>query len=36
MGQAAVEISKKLNNIMTKLYEQVEDIEFMVMGIGDL
>ena len=36
MGQAAVEISKRLNNIMTKLYEQVEDIEFMVMGIGDL
>lgn len=36
MGQAAVEISKKLNSIMTKLYEQVEDIEFMVMGIGDL
>ena len=28
MGQAAVEISKKLNNIMTKLYEQVEDIEY--------
>lgn len=36
MGQAAVEISKKLNSIMTKLYDQVKDIEFMVMGIGDL
>lgn len=36
MGQTAVEIAKRLNEIMTKLYEQVEDIEFMVMGIGDL
>lgn len=36
MGQAAVEVAKKLNVIMTKLYEQVSDIEFMIMGIGDL
>lgn len=36
MGQAAVEIAKKLNVIMTKLYDQVEDVEFMIMGIGDL
>lgn len=36
MGQAAVEVAKKLNVIMTKLYSEVKDIEFMIMGIGDL
>lgn len=36
MGDAAVEVAKKLNIIMTKLYEQISDVEFMVMGIGDL
>lgn len=36
MGQAAVEVAKKLNVIMTNLYGQVKDVEFMVMGIGDL
>lgn len=36
MGQAAVEVAKKLNIIMTDLYGQVKDVEFMVMGIGDL
>ena len=36
MGQAAVEVSKKLNVIMTDLYKDHKDIEFMVMGIGDL
>ena len=36
MGDAAVEVAKKLNVIMTKLYENVTDVEFMVMGIGDL
>ena len=36
MGDAAVEIAKKLNVIMTKLYEKVTDVEFMIMGIGDL
>ena len=36
MGQTAVEVAKKLGVIMTKLYEQVEDIEFLIMGIGDL
>ncbi len=35
MGQAAVEVAKQLNIIMTKLYEKVEDVEFMIMGIGD-
>lgn len=36
LGQTAVEVAKKLNVIMTKLYEQVADVEFMIMGIGDL
>ena len=36
MGQTAVEVAKKLNIIMTKLYEEVKDVEFMIMGIGDL
>lgn len=36
MGRAAVEVAKKLNGIMTKLYEKIADVEFMIMGIGDL
>lgn len=36
MGDAAVEVAKKLNVIMTKLYKQITDVEFMIMGIGDL
>lgn len=36
MGQASVEVAKKLNVIMTKLYKEVKDVEFMIMGIGDL
>lgn len=36
MGGAAVEVAKKLNVIMTSLYEKVKDVEFLVMGIGDL
>lgn len=36
MGTAAVEVAKKLNVIMTKLYDQISDVEFMIMGIGDL
>lgn len=36
MGSAAVETAKKLNVIMTNLYDSVKDIEFMIMGIGDL
>ena len=35
MGSSAVEIAKKLNVIMTKLYASVKDIEFMIMAIGD-
>ena len=36
MNDVSVEIAKKLNIIMTTLYEKVKDIEFMIMGIGDL
>lgn len=38
MGQAAVKTAQQLNEIMTTLYEDesVKDIEFCVMGIGDL
>ncbi len=36
MGQAAVAVAKELNVIMTKLYTKIRDVEFMVMGIGDL
>ena len=35
MGYAAVEVAKKLNVIMTNLYDKVKDVEFMIMGIGD-
>lgn len=36
MGGAAVEVAKKLNVVMTSLYEKVTDVEFMIVGIGDL
>lgn len=36
MGDAAVEVAKKLNIVMTELLGKVKDVEFMVMGIGDL
>lgn len=36
MGQAAVEVAKKLNTIMTNLYSEIEDVEFAIIGIGDL
>ena len=36
MGGAAVEVAKKLNEVMTNLYGNVKDVEFCVMGIGDL
>lgn len=35
MGDTAVEVASKLNVIMTELYNSVQDVEFMVMGIGD-
>lgn len=36
MGDTAMEVAKKINVVMTKLYDEVKDVEFMVMGIGDL
>lgn len=38
MGNSAVKVAKRLNKIMTDLYvnPQIKDIEFCVMGIGDL
>lgn len=36
MGAASAEVAKKLNEVMTLLYHQVRDVEFLVMGIGDL
>lgn len=36
MGKAAVEVAKKLNSVMTRLYEELSDVEFAVMGVGDL
>lgn len=36
MGDAAMQVASKLNEIMTKLYKTITDIEFCVMGIGDL
>lgn len=38
MGDASVKVAQKLNEIMTTLYadDTIQDIEFCVMGIGDL
>ena len=38
MGDASVRVAKKLNEIMTELYNspKIKDIEFCIMGIGDL
>ena len=36
MGSGAAEVAKKLNEVMTKLFDKVTDVEFLVMGIGDL
>lgn len=38
MGDASVRVAQKLNEIMTDLYadNDIKDIEFCVMGIGDL
>ena len=36
MGGASVKVAKELNVIMTELYDKVQDVEFMIMGIGDL
>ena len=36
MGSACVRTAQKRNEIMTTLYNEIPDVEFMVMGIGDL
>ena len=36
MGGASVKVAKELNVIMTDLYDKVRDVEFLIMGIGDL
>lgn len=36
MGSACAAVARQLDQIMTKLYEDVSDVEFMVMGIGDM
>lgn len=36
MGSAAEAVAKQLNDIMSNLYGQVTDVEFMTMAIGDL
>ena len=36
LGEVSVEIAKKLNTIVTKLYESITDLEIMIMGIGDM
>lgn len=35
MGDTANEVAAKLGVIMTELYKEVTDVEFMIMGIGD-
>ena len=36
MGSACTMCAAKLDEIMTKLYSEVQDVQFMMMGIGDL
>ncbi len=36
MGTASAEVAKKMNEVMTRLYGEIRDVEFLVMGIGDL
>ena len=36
MGNAATTCAGKLDEIMTNLYSKVKDVEFLMMGIGDL
>lgn len=35
MGQTAVDIAADINKILISLYENITDIEIMIMGIGD-
>ena len=36
MGRACIKTAQNLNTIITSLYDKFNDIEFMIMGIGDL
>ena len=36
MGKACIKTAQNLNTIITSLYDKFDDIEFMIMGIGDL
>ena len=36
MGAASAEVAKKMNEVMTRLYGVIRDVEFLIMGIGDL
>jgi hypothetical protein len=36
MGDTAVAVAKNINTVMTEMYAKLNDVEFMVMGIGDL
>jgi len=36
MGSTAMEVASALNPIMTSLYEKVKDVQFCILGIGDL
>lgn len=35
MGSACAAVARQLDKIITGLYEDVKDVEFMIMGIGD-
>lgn len=36
MGTAAVDVAKNLSPIMESIFDKVSDVEFMIMGIGDV
>lgn len=36
MGPTAAEVAKRLNELMTQVFSSVPDVEFMIMGIGDV
>ena len=36
MGSTAVEVAKSINVIMTNILQKMDDVEFCIMGIGDL
>lgn len=36
MNDVAVEVAKKISEIVTKLFDKVKDVEFLIGGIGDM